>query len=288
MRIEGSAIILAVIAAGLLAVPSVLCGQDMDVLRARYAKGEYAAILNQIGSGEGYDMPAELYMIQGDCLQKTDNPEAALSAYDRSALGGYTHPQLYLNRGICKITLGHYNQARHDLRVYQSKRPRDGAGSYWLATIDYYELNNKASIRHLDESIAIDSTYAPSYFLRGANYSEMGKLSFALDDFITAYRLDPSIQRAKLYAAMILLDLGRYSESIEFLNELKLESDELTAEVLYYLGEARFRLHDLEGACQDWSDAASAGDVDSAENFRRLCTTKSGKPRFKRRTFGAF
>jgi len=269
-------------------VGSCAVAQETDVLRARYARGEYAAILELIGTSDMPGVSAEVCMIQADCLQKTDDPAAALSAYDRSALRGYPHPDLYLNRGICKTSLGFYDEARHDLQAYISKRPRDAAGYYWLSTVEYYQMNEKACIRLLDQSIELDSTFAPAWFLRAACYSEQSKWMFALDDFLQAYRLDPKILRAKLYAAVILLDLEHVQSALEMLNELKLEGDDLTAEVMYYSAEARYRMHDLEGACMDWNEAAALGDRDSAENVRKICTGKSGKPRFKRRSYGAF
>jgi tetratricopeptide (TPR) repeat protein len=254
----------------------------------RYAAGEYDAILRDISAMADESVTPELLRLKGDCLQKASRHEEALTCYDRCGIRGYQRPDLFLNRGICRISLGYYEDARPDLIRYLSMKPGDGDGYYWLATLEYFLAEYDASIRYLDESIAADSTYAPSYFLRAAAYSEKNRLLFALEDFMRAYTLDPALRRAKLYAGVIMLDLERYRGAIELFTELHLEAVEETSDALYYRGEAHYRLHDAEGACADWTESAALGNEDASENYRRVCVGKSGKPRFKRHSFGAF
>ena len=253
-----------------------------------YAAGAYDRALEAISAQDDADISPQLLKLKADCLQKKDEFSEALDYYDRAKLRGYQAEDLYLNRGICKISLGQYELARLDLIHYSGARPGEAKTYYWLATIEYFEMNNRKSIQLLDECVYIDSTYAAAYFLRAANYRETNKPTLAVEDFMMAYELDASLHRAKLYAAVVMLDMEHYQNAIELFSEVNLEGSHINAEALYYRGEARYRMHDFEGACVDWSEAAALGDVDAAENYRRICMDKKGSPKFKRWTFGEF
>lgn len=264
-----------------------LHGQDSDPAEL-YATGAYDRALDAINAQADADIAPDLLKLKADCLQKKDEFSKALDHYDRAKLRGYLSEDLYLSRGICRISLGQYELARLDLIHYSGARPGDARTYYWLAAIEYFEMNNRRSIQLLDECVYIDSTCAAAYFLRAANYRETNKPTLAVEDFMMAYALDASLHQAKLYAAVTMLDMEHYQNAIELLSEVNLEGSRFNAEALYYRGEARYRMHDFEGACVDWSEAASLGDVDAAENYRRICADRKGGPKFKRRTFGEF
>jgi hypothetical protein len=46
-------------------------------------------------------------------------------------------------------------------------------------------------------------------------------------------------------------------------------------------------LHDLEGACIDWSESAQLGDRDAQHNHKKVCAEK-GKLKNKKRTYFQF
>jgi tetratricopeptide (TPR) repeat protein len=172
--------------------------------------------------------------------------------------------------------------------TYIQRNENDPKGYYWMATVEYMNMENRASLRYLDEALWRDSTYADAYYLRAANYADQKKVNLALEDFQLAYELDPTMHRAKMNMGIILLDMGRFRSAIEVFSELKLENIEYTAEVLYFRGEALYNLHDMEGACGDWVESAEMGDNDAEFNYRKLCIDKNDKPRFKRRTYFQF
>lgn len=257
-----------------------------DAALQAYREGRYSDAL-AICQADASGNPGT-HKLRGDCLQKTGKPSLALEAYQQARQDGYSGDDLFLHRGICLVTLGLPEEARPDLLLYLGRNPSSALAHYWLGTAEYIALDNGASLRWLNEALWLDSTSADAYFLRAANYVEMGKGLLALEDFEMAYRMNPQLHRAKLNMAVILLDMQRYRSAIEVLSELKLESLDITSEVLYYRGEAFFRMHDMEGACADWSEAAALGDADAAENYRRICTDRNGKVRFKRRSYAAF
>jgi tetratricopeptide (TPR) repeat protein len=230
----------------------------------------------------------EALMLRGDCYHKLGDYSNALEDYDRSKISGYKGDDIYLNRGICKISLNLFEPAKLDLVTYVERNEDDPKGYYWLATLEYMQMEHKACLRYIDEAIWRDSTYAAAYYLRAANYAEQKKLNFALEDFEMAFSLDPKLFRAKMNMAVILMDMGQYKNAVELFSEVRLEDIDFISEVLCFRGEALYNLHDMEGACGDWVEAAHLGDPDAEANYKRLCVDKHDKPRFKRRNYMQF
>jgi tetratricopeptide (TPR) repeat protein len=253
-----------------------------------YQKGEYEKAMLTVELDIAQKATPEMLMLRADCRHKLGNFAEALDDYDRSKILGYDRDDIYLNRGICKISLALYESAKIDLTNYLQKREEDARPYYWLATIEYMMMEHKASLRYLSEALWIDSTYADAYYLRAANYADQNKMNLAFEDFQTAFALKPSEHRSKLNMAVIMLDMGQFKNAAEILSELRLENLDFKSEVLYYRGEALYNLHDMEGACGDWVEAANLGDMDAEANYRRLCIDKKDKPRFKRRLYVQF
>ncbi len=253
-----------------------------------YQGGEYEKAWSDADIAVQQHPSPEALMLRADCYHKMGELSKALDDYDRAKSSGYSKDDLYLNRSICKTSMGLNESAKVDLMTYIQRNEDDPKGYYWMATVEYMNMENRASLRYLDEALWRDSTYADAYYLRAANYADQKRVNLALEDFQQAYELDPKMHRAKMNMAIILLDMGRNRNAIEMLSELKLENIDFTAEVLYFRGEALYNMHDMEGACGDWVEAAEMGDDDAEYNYRKLCIDKHDKPRFKRRTYFQF
>jgi tetratricopeptide (TPR) repeat protein len=262
--------------------------EELEKGKALYQKGNYEGALAAINVWVEESKNPDGYMLRADCLQKLGEYSMSRADYDKARLNGYSDTDLNLNRGICKISLAQYDDARLDLSTYIEKNPNDPKGYYWMATLEYMNVENKACLRYIEEAIALDTNYAAAYYLRGANFIEQGKTNFAIEDFEMAYSLDESLYRAKMNVATIIMDLGQYQNAHEMLMELKVENIDFQDEVLYYLGEVDYRMHDLDGACLNWREASSMGDEDAKLNYKRLCLDKSGKARFKSRNYVQF
>jgi len=260
----------------------------LEQAMASYKAGEYEKALSSTEIAINQHASPEAIMLHADCLHKLGDYSKALDEYDRAKSNGYAKDDLLINRGICKTSLGLMESARLDLLEYIRRNEDDPRGYYWMGQLEYLNMENKASLRYLDEALWRDSLYADAYYLRAANYADQKKLNLAMEDFQEAYSLDPKMHRAKLNMAIIMLDMGQNRNAMEVLSELKLENIDFTAEVLYYRGEAFYNIHDMEGACGDWVEAAEMGDSDAEYNYRKLCIDKHDKPRFKRRTYFQF
>jgi len=259
----------------------------LEIAQAHYAAGRYDDALAAVGVAVTTDRSADALFCRANIHHKLGHFTEALDDYDRAKLAGYSNDELYLHRGICKASLMMYESARIDLMHYLEYNPDDAHPYYWLASIEYMNMENKSSLRYLDEALAIDSTYADAYYLRAANMAELNKMNLSLEDFQSALYYNPKLQRAKLNMAVILIGMGQYDNALELLSELRLENVEFLSEVLYYRGETLYYLHDLDGACNDWNDSANMGDRDAQQNHKRVCADK-GKLKNKKRTYFQF
>jgi tetratricopeptide (TPR) repeat protein len=272
----------------MMSVQMLLAQSALDQANGAYQRGDYAKALSDAEIAVQQHASAEALFCRANCNHKLGELSRALDDYDAAKSAGYSKDDLYLNRGICKTSLSLFESARIDLMTYLQRNEDDPKAYYWMATVEYMTMENRASLRYLDEAIYRDSTYSDAIYLRAANYADQNKMNLAMEDFQLALELNPTLHRSKMNMAVILIDMGQFRNAIEMLSELKLENIDFTAEVLYYRGEALYNIHDMEGACGDWVEAAEMGDSDAEVNYRKLCIDKNDKPRFKRRTYFQF
>jgi tetratricopeptide (TPR) repeat protein len=273
----------------LISLPGLYClGQSpLQLAEQHYKAGRYEEALASANVAVSMDRSPEALYVRANAHHKLGHFTEALDDYDRARIAGYNDDEIYLHRGICKVSLLMYESARFDLMQHLEYHPDDARPYYWLASIDYMNMENKSSLRYLDEALAIDSTYADAYYLRAANMAELKKMNLALEDFQSALSYNPKLQRAKLNMAIILIGMGQYDNALEMLSELRLEDVDFLSEVLYYRGETLYYLHDLDGACNDWNDSAQMGDRDAQQNHKKVCAEK-GKMKNKKRTYFQF
>jgi tetratricopeptide (TPR) repeat protein len=266
---------------------SLFAQSPIAIAEQHYESGRYEQAISAATVALGGEFNAEAYYCRANAHHKLGHFTEALDDYDRARINGYSRDELYLYRGICKVSLMMYESARIDLMQHLEYNQDDPRSYYWLATIEYMNMENKSSLRYLDEALALDSAYADAYYLRAANMAELNKTNLALEDFQSALLCNPKLLRAKFHMAVLLIGMGQYEHALELLSELRLESIDFISEVLYYRGEVLYYLHDLDGACTDWNESAQLGDRDAQHNHKKVCAEK-GKLKNKKRTYFQF
>jgi tetratricopeptide (TPR) repeat protein len=273
----------------MISLPAAGFGQDLlEAALADYKRGDVEdsyTLVNEIIEAKP---TATAYMLRADCLHKMGKLGPALDDYDRARINGYTGDEFSLHRGICKASIGLYEESKQDLMVYLHEHPDDAKAYYWIGSVEYMMMEQKAALRYLDEALLLDSAYADAYYLRAATFADMGKTLAAYEDFKTALNLKPELLRAKMYMATLLMDLGNYQQAVEILSEVSLEKIDFLSELLYYRGHAYFNLHNLDGACNDWVESAQLGDEDAEASYKKACRDKAGVPRLKRKNYIQF
>jgi len=257
------------------------------IAEQHYEAGRFEQAIAAATVALGGENNAEAYYCRANAHHKLGHFTEALDDYDRAKINGYLNDELYLHRGICKVSLMMYESARIDLMQHLEYHQEDPRSYYWLATIEYMNMENKSSLRYLDEALDLDSAYADAYYLRAANMAELNKTNLALEDFQSALTYNPKLLRAKFHMAVLLIGMGQYEHALELLSELRLENIDFIPEVLYYRGEVLYYLHDFEGACSDWNEGAQLGDRDAQHNHKKVCAEK-GKIKNKKRTYFQF
>ncbi len=269
--------------------PALLLGQStLEQNLTLYREGQFETALRNLDSIILHQPSGENYFLRADCKHKLKNFSGALTDYDAAKMKGYAGPDIFLHRGICRVSMQMLSGAREDLNSYLGFNEKSSKAYYWLGVADYMEVENFASIEKLDMAIMLDSAYAEAYYLRAANYAEIRKFNKALADYSSALKCSPDLYQAKLNMARVYLETSNYQSAEELLSELRLEPVDFIAEVYYYRGEARYRLKDEEGACKDWREASNMGDSDAKESFDSVCLNRDGKPKYKKQTYFEF
>lgn len=255
--------------------------------RALYDRNRFDQIIAESELRKGELEPLEILLI-ADCYQKLGELHSALTHYNQAERKGCADDKLFLNRGICFIALQDFDSGVVDLTSYLRKNENDPVAYYWLGELEYRRMENKFSLDYLDEAIKLDSSYRDAFFLRGANHVELRRYQLAYEDFAEVFQLDPEMHRAKYYMAMCAVEMTQYETAIELLSELILEDTGFPADVFSLRAEAHYLQREYEEACADWEEAANLDDAGARENFKQVCTDKSGKPRFRKKGYFQF
>lgn len=256
--------------------------------KSAYGTENYQGAISHLDDAIALGRQGNFYKLRGDCFQKLGNFGSALADYDFADRRGCTEGDLNLNRGICRISIGLFEQAEKDLYRHLEAFPDDAKAYYYLGETAYMMFENKASVAYLDDAIMIDDDMMEAHYLLGANYSEMGKINLAEDEFQICRRLDPDYMRIDLNLAILALEDANPDEAIGILSRIVPDSDKLKADVHFYLGEAYYALHDKEQACLQWSAAADLGDSYGKKNHENICVKNNGRHKKRKTSFVEF
>jgi len=256
--------------------------------KSAYEAEEFPDAVDYLDEALSLGKQGNFYKLRGDCFQKMRNFGSALADYDFAERRGCTDLDLNLNRGICRISMGLFEAAEKDLYEHLEVFPDDAKAHYYLGEANYMMFENKRSIAHLDDALMIDDEMLEAHYLLGANYSELGKLKEAKGEFQICRRLKPGFIRIDLNLAILALEDANAEEAVAILTRIVPDSDELTAEVHFYLGEAYYAVHEKDQACQQWSAAAELGDSFGKRNYENICVKKNGRHKKRKASFVQF
>lgn len=242
-----------------------------------YDQNSYRGAISQLDFAIESKKESKYYKLRADCFQKMGNYESALADYNFSIRKEVSDSIVFLNRAACRINIELFEDAVTDLHKYLEKHPESPKAFYYLAVVEYYNFNYKGAIDYLELASTLNPDYMEAYYLLGAVYGEMGKPDLALENYGTAYELDPTFHRSMLNAAVLKMEYNDPDGALAILESLKTEQHDFGPELHYYLGEAKVMLHDKEGACDEWQTAAAIGDAEARVNYDRVCLGAKGE-----------
>jgi predicted Zn finger-like uncharacterized protein len=134
-----------------------------------------------------------------------------------------------LNRKLAKLT-DHFNTAlskSHDFVTQALKFEPEAIGSH-RALAEYYRLGLKASdsVDQIDRALAVDPNDAASLAIKGALYAaDKATYTQAIVELKKAIMKDPSLIRAKLHLAQVMVASADNAQAIDTLKKILDEND---------------------------------------------------------------
>ncbi len=126
------------------------------------------------------------YALRGDALVRTENPRAALKAYDRAVARNRNFFRPYLKRGAVKADLNDIPGARSDLQRSLKLLPT-AEGHYMLGLIERSDGDTQAAMRHFRTAASSNS---PAGRAAGKELQRLSSGSRAVNQLPTALGMD--------------------------------------------------------------------------------------------------
>lgn len=256
--------------------------------RQLYEANDYEQCLNLLNKQPVEQLVPETHFILANCHHKMDQLSEALFQYDLAEQRAFVLPELFLNRGICRIALGMIDAAEADLIRHLRTHPRDARTLYYLGELEYRRLSNNHSLGYLADCLEVDPQNTNALFLRGGNLADMGRWEQAGNAFREVLALNPTHAPARRALALVHLQQNNPQEALRLLAELEPADMQEQAEVLFFQAEAHWALHQKDKACECWKLSAEKGDVDASKNMVNVCERGKTKLRKKNISFGEF
>jgi tetratricopeptide (TPR) repeat protein len=121
------------------------------------------------------------------------------------------------------VTLNRRDWARPELEKLAQRSPQNALYPYWLARLDYDEMQFGAAVTKLQRAIQIDPNFMKAYDNLGLCYEALGNHDEAVRTYQDAIRLNrqknPSSPWPPLNLGALLIKLGRLEEAESILQE---------------------------------------------------------------------
>lgn len=254
-----------------------LSGEDFyDSAKRLYDQNSFQGAIGHLDLAIDHNRKPEFFRLRGDAHLKLKKYQQALADYNFAIRKGNEDHETYLHRAIAKINLERFDEAILDIYKFLETEAESARAFYYLAVIDYFTFNYKGAIDYIENCVSVDSEYMEAYYLLGAVYGEMGKMEKALEAYEIAYEINPEYHRTMLNVGVLKLDNNDPEGALEVFEIVIGEYHDFGPELHYYIAEAKFALHDKQGACEAWEVGASIGDEECHLNYQRICLGEKG------------
>lgn len=258
---------------------------QLGKLEDLYEEGNYEEVIALLPEPQ----TAPEWMLLADALHKTGEFNTALDAYNNAESAGYEAPELHLHRGICLFSLEAYEYCLDELAIARTFLPGEPRIPYYFAAVSYMQHRYEMAERYLNDALKLLPDYYDAHYLSGAVSLELGNAAKAADAFSRCHTLKPDDYRSKLNIAIALSRDAAYSDARSLLDDIIDDAqDEVLRDAYYHRGVVRYRMHDDDGACEDWANAASLDDREAAELLTEMCEKQKKKLKDRKGVYVAF
>ncbi|ELR72426.1 TPR repeat protein [Fulvivirga imtechensis AK7] len=120
----------------------------------------------------------------------------------------------------------------------------------------YISVDREQAINYLTQCIEKDSTFTKAFFHRGICFFKNGDYNNALEDFKTAYRLNPENNVIWMYQGFTYRNMGQMEKALSsFSNYISLHPQDTSAYSYILRGKMKYELGDFTGAVEDYDMA---------------------------------
>ncbi|WP_172197418.1 J domain-containing protein [Saccharibacillus qingshengii] len=208
---------------------------------------ECAEMLLEAESGQ--TLSAELNFLLGKALGKLERYAESEERLTRAIRQTESQPPKQADilklRGLIRIALERFEEARLDLRQVLLLKPSDPEALYWFGESLRMEGNYEEALQLLNHALELSSQWY-YHSARGDCFYSLRRYPEALLDYLRVIQYDRTLKEPWFRVGYCFLRIGDYAHGLEYLNEAKERG--FPEAVLLLMAEAHFRAGEFEQA----------------------------------------
>ncbi|RUT07764.1 hypothetical protein DSM106972_020240 [Dulcicalothrix desertica PCC 7102] len=169
--------------------------------------------LNKLIQIQGQKTPFQVFLVKGIALSELNQlPEAIQSFNQAEKL--QPSPLVYSNRALAYQRTGQLPKALEDLSLAVQLAPTM-VNRLNLANLRIQLGQFKQALLEMNQLIATEKSFFPSYLTRGIAYYNLGQYETAIRDFIFSLKIFPDQPEAYYYAGLSFAQLNRKEDAAQ-------------------------------------------------------------------------
>ncbi|MDH5379792.1 MAG: tetratricopeptide repeat protein [Cyclobacteriaceae bacterium] len=126
----------------------------------------------------------------------------------------------------------------------------------------YLTVDNRIAVNTFSRSIQMDSSNANAFYYRGIGYYKLALYDSALQDFITAEKLDSALTQIPVYKAFLFRQREQYDSALYYFNDyIQKNPKDTAAYSLIIRGKLQILLENHDEALVDFQNALNLDPV---------------------------
>jgi len=167
--------------------------------------------LNQLIQLQGQKTPAKVFLVRGIALSELNQLPEAIQSFNQSEKL-QPSPLVYNNRALAYQRAGKLPQALEDLRKSVQVAPTF-INRVNLANLRIQLGQFRQVIEEMNQLLATEKSFFPSYLTRGIAYYNLGQYENAIRDFLFSLKIFPDQPEAYYYAGLSFAKLNRKEDA---------------------------------------------------------------------------
>jgi tetratricopeptide (TPR) repeat protein len=199
----------------------------------------------------------EAFFFRGKAYNKLSNYSKAITEFSKAIELNPKYYEAYIERADLKMAYFEDKRgAEEDLKKAIGLRPDITDAYEKLGYLKYLQKIYYDAISYYNKCIERDTSNIDFFLMRADAKAKQGLYDDATFDFDHAIALNKNELAPHYKKATMFYDLGKFDDAILEYN-LIIEIQDLTPgsffpEPFYYKGMAKFKMRDIQGACETW------------------------------------